>query len=306
MGELLNIMINVISPIFMVIGVAYLIGKTFNPDIKSISTLLIYLFAPALVFQGISNTEIPAGELGGIALVALGVALIMMIIAIAIARLEGYSHRTEGAFVLSVMLVNAANYGIPLNTFAFGAAGGQVAIVYYVVSALIGNVIGVFFASRGQVSTREALLNVARVPIGYAAVIGLIFNLGDLSLPLPIERSIDVAASAAVPGMLALLGLNLANTTLRGRIRPIAIAVSTKLALAPLVALALASLLGLTGVTYNVAIVESSMPTAVLATALATQFGSDAELVSAVTLVTTLASVVTLSLLIYALGGVMV
>lgn len=304
MADLLNIMLNVIAPIFMVIGAAYIVGKRFQPDLGGLSTILIYIFVPSLVFQGISTTTIPGSELGGVVIVAISVGLIMMTLAIIISRVRGYPQRVEGAFVLSIMLVNAANYGIPLNTFAFGTAGGQVAIIYYVTSAIMGNILGVFFASRGQVSTREAMLNVFKVPIGYAAVLGLIFNAGDVTLPLPIARAVELASQAAVPGMMVLLGLNLARTQLKGRLQPILTAAGMKLLIAPFIALLIASLVGLTGVSFKVAIVESSMPTAVLATALATEFGSDAKLTSAVTLVATLMSVITLTVIITLLGGV--
>jgi hypothetical protein len=314
--ELLSIMLNVIGPIFVVVGIAFFIGKRYDPDPRSLSVYLIYLFTPALVFRGIYQTELTGGEIGGIAGMVIGVALIMTLIATLIARFLKYEERAEGALVLSVTLVNAANYGIPLNTFAFGEQAGNIAIVYYVISALVGGVLGVFFASRGTASIKDAVLNVFRVPIVYAAFAGLIFNVFNLQLPPILERSIvQIAADASIPLMLALLGLQLARVgrsaeqsgegkTLASDFKAITLASGLRLLVAPVVALGLALLLGLSGTTYKVVIVESSMPTAVLASALATQFGSDARFVSAVTMVATLASVLTLSVLILMLGGV--
>ena len=59
----------------------------------------------------------------------------------------------------------------------------------------------------------------------------------------------------------------------------------------------LAALLGIAGLARQVSIVESSMPTAVISSVLATEFGSDPEFVTAVILVSTLASSITLSVL---------
>lgn len=302
-------MLDVIAPIFLVMGIAFLISKRFDPDPRALSVFLIYLFTPALVFRGIYTTELTGGEIGQIAVVVVGVALAMSLIGAVVARLmrpdkRKSDPRREGALLLSVVLVNAANYGIPLNTFAFGEAGGTAAIVYYVVAALVGNILGVFYASRGSASVRGAILNVFKVPIAYAAIIGLIFNIYEIQIPLILERSIlDIAADASIPGMLALLGIQLARTQFKGQLRPIMAAVGLRLVVAPVIALVLALAVGLQGITFNVAIIESSMPTAVLASALATQFKSDAEFVSAVTLVSTLLSVVTLSVLIFLLGG---
>jgi predicted permease len=114
--------------------------------------------------------------------------------------------------------------------------------------------------------------------------------------------------------MLGLLGLQLSRVsftrqsdekdeTLANNLSAIGIAAGLKLLVAPFIAIGFAMLFGLSGLSFNVAVLESSMPTAVLASALATQFGGDARFVSAVTLVATLASIITLSILIFALGG---
>ncbi|MEL6403677.1 MAG: AEC family transporter [Chloroflexota bacterium] len=318
MNELFSVMLNVISPIMLVMGSGYIIGKLYNPDPRSLSVYLIYLFTPALVFRGIYETELPTGDLVGVGVVVIGVALVMMIIGYGVARLLGYTARQESSLILSIVLVNAANYGIPLNTFAFGQEGGNVAIVYYVISALVGNVLGVFFASRGSVSAREAILNVFKVPIMYTAILGLILNMNDIALPLVIERSvIDIAAPASIPLMLALLGLQLSRVsfkqddsknddnseTLATDFRALGITTALRLVASPVVAVGIALAVGLDGTTFNVSVVQSSMPTAVLAGALATQFGGDARFVSAVTLVSTLASIASLSVLILLLGG---
>lgn len=317
--ELLSIMLNVIGPIFVIVGIAFFISRRYNPDPRSISVYLIYLFTPALVFRSIYQSELTGAEIGGIAVLVIGVALTMVLIGTLVARLLHYEVGAESAMILSVTLVNAGNYGIPLNTFAFGEEAGSIAVVYYVISALVGGVLGVFFASRGVSSLKGAMLNVFRVPIVYAAFAGLIVNVFDIQLPLLIQRSIvEIAGYASIPMMLALLGLQLARVSRQGGeasteqdaeptlardLRAVLVASGLRLLVAPMVALGLVLIIGLQGLTYKVSIVQSSMPTAVLAGALATQFGSDARFVSAVTMVATFASILTLSVLILLLGG---
>lgn len=312
--ELISIMLNVIAPIMLVMSIGYIIGKRFNPDPRSLSVYLIYLFTPALVFKGVYEAEL-SGALFGVGAVALFSAISMALVGFIVARVMNYSTRAESSLILTITLVNAANYGISLNTFAYGDAGGNIAIFYYVVSAVIGNIFGVFFASRGSVSARSAFTNVFKVPILYAAIVGLLMNYYQMALPLVLQRSIiDIAAPASIPLMLGLLGLQLSRVsfttkaddddeTLATNISAIGIAAGLKLLVAPFIAIGFASLMGLSGLNFNVAVLESSMPTAVLASALATQFGGDARFVSAVTLIGTLASIITLSVLIFVLGG---
>lgn len=300
---LFTILLNVIVPVFFVIGLSVFIGRIWNPDPRGLSTFIVYAFIPALAFRGIAQSDLSGGEIAGIGGVALGVSLAMAGLGLVISRWLQLERRLEGAFLVSVILMNAANYGIPVNQFAFGDGGAERALMFYVMSSLFGSPLGVFFASRGSVSWRRAALNVLKVPITWAALAGLLVNIVNVALPLPMERAVGILADAAVPGMLALLGLQLARARIGGRWGLIALASAFRLLIGPCVALPLATLFQLSGVTWQVAIVQSAMPTAVLANALATEFGSDAEFTAAVTLLGTLASIFTLSILLALVGG---
>jgi predicted permease len=238
-----------------------------------------------------------ADELGQILAMAALSSLLIALVGWGETRLFRLDRKLASAFMLSVVLVNAGNYGLPLNDFAFGQAGMQRAIVFFVVSAMISNTLGVYLASRGAASVRRSLLNVLTVPLPYATVLGFLVNIKGLTLPLPLDRAVTILGQAAVPGMLIVLGLQLSRTAVRGRVGPILLATVTRLGVAPLIALALATLLGLSGLTRQVSIIQASMPTAAMAGVLATEFGSDAEFTSAVILVSTLVSIVTLSIL---------
>jgi predicted permease len=213
------------------------------------------------------------------------------------ARALGFDRKLESAMMLSVMMINAGNYGLALNNFAFGAAGLQRAIIFYIGSSLINNTLGVFLASRGTASIGRSLLNTLLVPLPYATILGLVLNFGQFSLPLPVDRAVSLLGQAAVPTMLTILGLQLSRTSLRGKSKPLFLATTTRLVVAPVIAFGLVALLGMSGLTRQVSIVQSSMPTAVVTTIIATEFGSDPEFTSAVILISTLASVVSLSIL---------
>ncbi|MEO1290956.1 MAG: hypothetical protein AAFV93_24735, partial [Chloroflexota bacterium] len=76
---LLGIMLNVIAPIMLVMSIGYIIGKRFDPDPRSLSVFLIYLFTPALVFKGVYEADI-GGALLGVTGVAVFYAITMAII----------------------------------------------------------------------------------------------------------------------------------------------------------------------------------------------------------------------------------
>jgi predicted permease len=307
MDQMGNIIFNVISPIFLVVGVAALIGYKFKPDPRGLSAFLVYLFSPCLVFRGFATLNLQATSVTGVTAVAIFSSLIMMLIGYAVAHLRPWPPERRTAFIMCLFMLNAANYGIPLNKFAFGDAAESIAVLYYAVQIIPGNMMGIYFASKGRLSTRDAVMNVLKVPLTYAAVLGILVNpaVHAITLPLPVTRAmIDIGANAPIPMMLALLGLKLSETRVRGMLRPVLLATAMRLILAPMISVPLALFFGLEpfSLPFKVAIIQSATPTAVLASALTTEFGSDSEFTSAVIFMTTLLSVLTLSLLLSILG----
>lgn len=301
--SILNTMLNIIAPIFLVVGLTVLFDRRFRPDPRVLSRLVIYLFSPFLIFNSLTNSDLQAGEMGLIVVMAALSILLVLVAGWLLARLFRYDQKLESAFLLVVVLVNAGNYGLPLNEFAFGPAGLQRAVIFYVVTAVVTNSLGVYLASRGVASIRQSLLNVLKVPMPYATALGFLLNALNLSLPLPLERMSGLLSQAAVPVMLIILGLQLSRMSLvLDRVGPILLATALRLVAAPLIAFLLAYLLGLSILTRQVSIIQASMPTAVMAGVLATEFGNDAQFATAVVLVSTLASIITLSVLLYIVG----
>lgn len=292
-----DIAYNIIGPIVLIVGAAVVVDRLFSPDPSGLSRLIIYLFSPFLVLDGVANSELTPGEAGQLVAVAAIVSAAVWAAAWWVARLSHFDRKLESSFMLTAVLINAGNYGIPLNRFAFGEEGADRAIIFFVVTVLVSNTVGIFLASRGSVSTRRALLNVAGVPLPYAAALGLAFNLSDAQMPVPVARAISTLADASIPAMLALLGIQLSRASIRGRIKPIVMAAGMRLIVSPLIAVALVALLGLSGLTRQVAIVQASMPTAVIAGVLTTEFGGDIDFVTGAILVSTVASTVTLSVI---------
>lgn len=309
MSELIEILLNVISPIFLVVGAAYIVGKRTQTEPRALTSILIYLFIPALSFRTMLGLDIDGvgdiinGDFGRAFLQITLLSLIMMGVGMGVTRLLHLDQRRGSAFTLSMTQINAGNLGIPLCTFAFGEEGGALALLFYVTSAMVGSMIGIFVASRGEKSIGGALLNIIKVPVGFSAVVGLLVNTLNIELPLMLTRPISLLGDATIPMMLVLLGLLISRMEIRtAPWRLVALAASLRLVGGAAVGVVLAIVLGHTGLSYSVAIVQSAMPTAVMANALAAQFGSDAQFTSAATLISTLASIGTLTVLIAVLS----
>ena len=291
---LLGVLLDNLVPAALAASAGYLFSRSFRPDVKAISRMAFYLFGPCLVFKLITDGELGGSEFGRLAMFTAASVLLSGGAALVASRLFSLPRSTAAAVMLSTMFVNGGNLGLPLNLYAFGQPGMDRAVVYFIVSTTLVYTLGVYLASNGKVSGREAALKVLRVPVLYALPVAGLIRWSDWSLPLAAQRAVDLLAAAAIPTMLVLLGMQLASVRMRGRLGPVSLVVGLRLLGGPLLGLVLTGLLGLTGSARQAAILESAMPTAVINTILAVEFEGQPELVSSAVLGTTLLSPLTL------------
>ncbi|MFQ6057373.1 MAG: AEC family transporter [Anaerolineae bacterium] len=294
---LLRILLNIIFPVFVIIGLGYLLGRTMTLDVKSVSRTVLYIFSPALVFSSLAKSSLTSSDFSHIVSFALLTIVVLGFFSWGITRLLRFDQVMENAFLLSTLFINAGNYGLPVNLFAFGQPGLERAIIYFVTSALLTNTLAVYFASRGRSGVQESLLNIFKVPMVYALTVALLVRATGFTVPDPIFKPIEIAGQAAVPVLLVTLGMELAHVSLDQNMAIVGLATGVRLVLAAGVALGIAALMGLQGVTRQVCLVQASMPTAVLTTVLAIEFGAEPRFVTSVVFLSTLASIVTLTLL---------
>ena len=282
MAILLTILWKVILPVFIIIALGYLLERQLSLDVRPISRVIFYALAPCLVFSSTATSAVSGADIWKIVSFALLTTLAMGLLSWAVARALRFSRAVESAFLLTTLFVNAGNYGLSVNLFAFGQAGLERAAIFFTASALLTSSVGVYLASRGQASGLDALRSVFKVPIVYGALAGFVVNLAAITVPEPVAKAVDLLGEASVPSMLLLVGAQLARTSLAGELKVIGLATFVRLVVAPAVALVLAVWLNLTEVTRQVCVTEASMPTAVMTIILATEFEARPQFVAGV------------------------
>jgi hypothetical protein len=297
----MNVLLTVVLPVFFVVGIAALAQTRLRLDIHTLSRAVFYLFSPALVFDSLSTSDVSSAEFGQITAVLLLTTLVLWGLGIIIARLLRLPAPTQAAFLSAILLVNAGNFGLPVNLFAFGEPGLARAAIYFAVNAVLSASLGVYLAARGRAPASLALRRTAGVPLIYAAALGLGLNLTGWALPEPLQKAIHLLGQASVPVMLGVLGVRLVGIVQSRQplqhLPVIATVTVLRLLVAPAIAWGIALLLGLQGLTRDVAILQSAMPTAVITTIVATEFDSDPPCAALCVLVTTLVSLPTLTVL---------
>ena len=292
---LLPIVMNVVLPVFIIAGAGYSVRRWVALDPRPIARLSLYVFIPALLFNSLLTAQIGGDEVLRIGVFAVILMAGMVALGLGAGNLAGASRTESSALALAVAFPNTANYGLPVVLFAFGQEGFERAAVFVAFSTIIQFTLGLFVAARGRMPWRSALIGIFRMPVPWATLAAVLFRSLGWELPVPAMRAVTLVSTGAIPLVILLLGMQVAGMTAH-RMRPPAIAaVAGRLVAAPLLALVLVALLQPTDLTARVLVLEAAMPTAVNAALLASEYDVEPDLVSSVTLSTTLLSLITVA-----------
>jgi predicted permease len=297
-NELLTTFANNLLPILLVSGSGFLLGKFLTVDSRSLGRVVFYVFSPLLVFDLMIKSTLNLQQAFTTVAFTTSVIAVMGLIAFLLGKLFRLERPYLLAVILTVAFGNTGNYGLPLVKFAFGNDALAVASLFYVTTTILFNTVGVVIASLGHMDLKSALTGLLKLPIIYGVVLALFIKGIGIQLPLPISRTIEIAANGSIPVMLILLGLELTRIQWSHNFRALGLGVLTKLLIAPLVGLLLASLFGLQHTARQGSILEASMPAAVATTVVATEYNLEPSLVTAIVFLGTVLSPLTLTPLI--------
>ncbi len=295
---LLSIFLNDVLPVFVVAAIGFVLARVLDADVRTLSRVTFNALSPCLVFDMLVNSSLNAADFGRMTLLAVATVLGIGIVARLVTTPFRLDRAMLSAFLIVVMFSNRGNYGLPVVLFAFGQPALAQATVYFVANAVLTYTVGVFLASAGHRSAIDALKNVFRVPVIYAVVAAAAVKAAGVPVPLAVMRPIGLLSAAALPVMILVLGMQLERGGRPERPALVALAVVLSLVVTPLVAIAASTAIGLQGAARQAAIVQAGMPSAVLTTILALEFDVAPSFVTACVTASTLASPITVTLLI--------
>lgn len=289
-------LINIITPTFFVILIGYLIGKLTKLNLSPLVDITLFIAVPALTFISLLGKDIilmDAAKMWAASLfVMLGCGLAAWIVFTALRK------KHSGLYV-PIAVMNTINIPFPIIYLAYGAEGIAAATLFYIPNVILVYSLGVFIMAGKQ--WKENIKEILKLPVLYAAVLGLIFNLTRVEVPSLIVDSLDFISKMALPLVLIVLGHSLARariTSLPTTILASVLRMGVGLALG----FAIVTLLDITGIFRSVVILDSAMPAAAASAILAVKYRNEAEQVSSVVFLTTLVSLVTIPLLLSYLG----
>ncbi len=290
MSDLAGLFVNNLLPILLAAAAGYPLGKWLKVNPRSLSQVTFYIFSPCLVFRLLTTTKLSYGDILLMVGLAVVVAVIVGSLAWGAGRLLKLEHSMLMAVIVTSMFMNAGNFGLPVNLFAFGEQAVTYASVYFITSSILNNTVGVVIASMGKSTLLHSFLGLFKLPTVYSLILALLLNGFGWSVPAPLNRTISILADAAIPSMLVMMGLQLQNMQWKGQGIPLTITGIMRLGVAPLLAMGFTLLFGLKGPARQAGILESAMPTAVLNTVLATEYDLEPSYVTSAVFISTLLS----------------
>lgn len=295
----------IILPVFIIFSIGYIGQKIIGFDIKSISTAALYLMSPFLAFRTFFTNELTMDYF-----YIIFFCLLLTVILLAIVWITGLMMKATrpqlSAMILGGVFMNSGNYGAPVVLFAFGAVGFDYAVIMMVFQSLLMNTIGIFFASIGgeeKATLHQSIQRVIRMPLIYAAALGIILQLFAVTVPKPLMEGISLVADASIPTVMLVLGMQLAAIS-RKRVayRYVSAVTVIRMVASPLIAAGILYFMPVSDLLKAVIILQSAMPAAANTTMFALQFGTEPDLVSFTTFITTLISIITIPFVLFFLG----
>jgi len=293
---------NNILPIILLGGAGFVLGKLLHIEPRSLGRVVFYVFSPVLIFDLLIKNQLKFSEAASVIGFTVSIILTIGLLTYILGRLLKIEQTPLISILITTMFANTGNYGLPLVTFAFGDKALPYAGIYFVTTTLLFYSLGVFLASLGHMTLKEAALGLFKVPTLYAVLLALLINALHVELPLAVNRAVELAAGGTIPLMLILLGVQMTKVEFSNNLRALQLSVALRLVIAPLVGLFLAALLGIQSVARQGAVTQASMPSMVSATVLAEEYHLDSKLIAAIVFVSTLLSPLTLTPLLVFLG----
>ncbi|MHC4945526.1 MAG: AEC family transporter [Planctomycetota bacterium] len=296
--------VNIVLPVFLVIGVGYALARKgfIDSDINAaLSKLVFYVAAPALLFRSTAITPLYKAVQVEVLLVAAAVTVVFAIgIYIATARmaparrgvLTQGTHRSNMVFVGLPVIMNA--YGDSVLGPAAVLIGFMV-VIYNLLAVLVLTLPHRDRNANASLVWGKTLLEMVKNPLILGSGAGILYSSLGIGLPVVFDRSFELIGRIAMPVALLTVGADLDLKKLKAEIGPASFAALVKLIVYPGVVYIGLSSLGVEGVALQFPVLIMAAPTAVVSYIMALEMKGDGRLAAAIVIATTLGSMLTIS-----------
>jgi predicted permease len=286
-----------VASIFLLLLVGYAakrFGALKASDASVVNSLVVNLTMPAFIFVSIHSRPIKPGMLQA-PIVGFVMEMVVMGLAYLMAILLRLDRRTTAALMLVSAFGNTGFLGYPVVTAAFPDDKNALlcAVMFdEFAMALALNSVGVAVATAASGTKFEwgNVLEFLRSPLFPATIVSLLLR--NVAIPRFLISTLEYLAAGTVPLAMISIGLSLSTGAVRNYPRAIAVALVLKMIVLPSLVWLTVPAINADRIVRQVAILESSMPSAVFSGVIASRFGANGAFAAATIFVLTLCSVI--------------
>ena len=287
-------------PLIMLIVMGYLFKRTqfltdeFWRGAEKLNYLILF---PVLLFNNLAYIKL---ELATITQVLLALFIIILITALTLWVARAFFHipiARFGVYVQSQIRFNTY-IGLSIMSLLFGAQGMQMFAMMIALAIPLVNVISVLAFSQGQgLKPAQILFSLIKNPLILGCLVGIIFNLLQLSLFSGLEQLFKILASMSLPLGLICVGAALQFADLKHDYSRLLLNTVGRLIVVPGLAYLICYALNLNQFETIVLVVFFALPTASASYILTRYFNGDSQLMAGIISLQTLCFAVTFPVL---------
>ncbi len=323
-AQLGHIFYYIVLPVLLLAGTGFLLQRKLGLEMVTLKRLNFYFVMPAIIYFSVVNSTVSLSQAMTVVGFTVCLLIAMGLLTLVVALLRGVPRDQINVMVLTTILHNSGNFGLPLQRFAFhgqsfdgqdlSAKAGSMQAYVMITQNLFTFTIGVLIAAGGKASSwRNNLLHILKFPPIYALAGGLATNLirgqlGDAAGAAseairPFWDFLVYVKGAFVPIALLTLGAQLALIRKGGPSYPVGWSVGLRLLAGPAIGIGLVYLLSLDGFQAQMLLIATSSPTAVNCMLLNLEFDNHPEYAARAVFYSTLLAPVTVTLVIFLAQG---
>lgn len=281
--------VNVVG-IYIFIAMGFIAKKSFKEriDDKTITLINVYFLQVFLTFWGLLSHPIDINILLAPSIYLL-IAAVVLFFSAFVAKKIFYEQKSYSIATVSAIITNTGNLGIPINIAIFGEQSIPYTTMINLANVFIVHTIGVYYYSRGEFSTKESLLNIAKLPILYAATIAIIISSLHISIDSAILELLKMGAYTSIVMQLLLFGIYLNSAKIKELDLKLNLWVNgMKLLAVPLISFVLLGFFDLPKLVKGVIFLELLMPLAITNINIASLFNCKPQELSALVFISSL------------------
>jgi hypothetical protein len=303
MSYVLHILLANVLPIGVMIALGFFMGRKFALHAQTLSKLVFHLFMPVFLFRLLLEASISWALAFKVMAFNVMFVLVLALAAEAVIRWRRYEPGMAGAMRNSVLFYNSGNYMIPLNQLVFAGNPNTLAVqaIVSVFQNLLPGTYGVYNANARKGQVKAALMTTLRYPGLYAVAAAIALRGSGVPIPASVRLPIDTIADGTIALALITLGVQLSGLRMPVQYRDVVLSAALRLLTGPAIGFGLVRLMGFEGDIAKALVLSCAAPTALISALIAVEYGQEAEFAAHTVLFSTVASMLTVTLTIFAL-----